>query len=83
MGAVTGMRSGVEPMRSAGAGVAEPPIGGALLTVEQMADCLQISPRSIHRLVLAGRIPVIRLGRSVRFDPEAVAAAITPRGASS
>lgn len=38
----------------------------ALLTLPQAAAALQVSPRSVRRLVETGALPCIRLGRLVR-----------------
>jgi excisionase family DNA binding protein len=43
------------------------PVGKKLLTVRQLAENWQISERSVRRMIRAGRIKVIRLGRSVRI----------------
>jgi excisionase family DNA binding protein len=40
-----------------------------LLRVDEVAKVLAISERSVHRLVDDGAIAVVRIGRSVRFDP--------------
>jgi excisionase family DNA binding protein len=47
-----------------------------LLIVRQVAEQLQISPRTVWRLIEDGRIPVVRIGRSVRVHPDAVTALI-------
>ena len=44
-----------------------------LLTVDQLADRWQVSPRTIRRMIKNGQIPVIRIGRSVRIHPRAAA----------
>ena len=50
---------------------------GALLTVEELAERLAISPRTVIELARTGRIPEIRLGpRTRRFDFEAVLSAV-------
>jgi excisionase family DNA binding protein len=41
-----------------------------LLTVVQLAERWQISPRSIRRMIEEKRIPVIRIGRNVRIHPK-------------
>jgi excisionase family DNA binding protein len=46
-----------------------------LLTVDQLADRWQVSPRTIRRMIKNGQIPVIRIGRAVRIHPNVV-----PRG---
>jgi excisionase family DNA binding protein len=47
-----------------------------LLTVGQVAERLQISPRTVWRLIHDGRLPAVRIGRAVRLHPDAVAALI-------
>jgi len=39
-----------------------------LLTPPQAAEALQVSPRTLWGLTKAGRLPAIRIGRSVRYD---------------
>lgn len=43
-----------------------------LLTLQQVAEYLSISPKTVRRLMVRG-FPCIRFGRSVRFDRLAVA----------
>lgn len=50
-----------------------------LLTVDQIAEWLQVKPRTIYQWVHEGYIPVIKLGTLVRFDPTSVAAWIKQR----
>jgi excisionase family DNA binding protein len=38
-----------------------------LLTIEQVADLLQVSEKTVRRLMLSKRLPHVRLGRVVRF----------------
>lgn len=40
----------------------------ALLTPKQAAATLAISPRKLWELTNCGKIPVVRLGRCVRYD---------------
>jgi excisionase family DNA binding protein len=40
-----------------------------LLTVEQVAERLQISERSVWRWITEDVLPVVRLGRAVRVRP--------------
>jgi len=47
-----------------------------LLTLRQAAATLQVSIRSVRRLVDAGALPAIRLGRLVRIDSADLAALI-------
>ncbi len=53
---------------------ADAPLPVRLLTVDDVAEMWQVSPRTVRRMIAAGRIPVIRLGRAVRVHPSAVAA---------
>ncbi len=39
-----------------------------LLTAEQTARALAISPRKLWELTRAGQVPCVRIGRSVRYD---------------
>jgi excisionase family DNA binding protein len=43
-----------------------------LLTVTDVAEILNLHPRSIRRMIAGGRLPVVRLGGAVRVRPEAV-----------
>ena len=43
-----------------------------LLTVDQLANWLQVKPRTIYQWVHEGYIPVIKLGTLVRFDQAGV-----------
>lgn len=47
-----------------------------LLTVGQVAERLQVSPRTVWRLIHDGRLPAVRIGRAVRLHPNAIAALI-------
>jgi len=39
-----------------------------LLTIDDLAEWLQVKPRTIYQWVHEGYIPVIKLGALVRFD---------------
>ena len=41
----------------------------SLLTLDELAAHLRLSQRTIRRLVAARRLPCIRFGRQLRFDP--------------
>ncbi len=43
-----------------------------LQTAEDIARCYKVSARMMLRLAQRGDIPCLRIGRLVRFDPEAV-----------
>ena len=42
-----------------------------LLTIDQVASVLGVSPKTVRRLLGRG-FPCVRVGRSVRFEPQAV-----------
>jgi excisionase family DNA binding protein len=44
-----------------------------LLTVDQLAERLGTSIRHIRRLVAERRVPYVKVGRLVRFDPTEIA----------
>jgi excisionase family DNA binding protein len=50
-----------------------------LLTIPQAAAWLQISTRTVRRLIDAKTLPVLRIGRSVRILPEDLAALLKPK----
>ena len=43
---------------------------GALLTVPEVSERLKISEARVRELGRLGLLPVVRLGRQVRIDPE-------------
>jgi len=47
-----------------------------LATAEDLAPELKVSARMLQRLAQRGDIPYFRIGRLLRFDPEAVRAAL-------
>ena len=49
---------------------------GALLTTGDVAERLALSQVTVKRLLAAGSLRCVRIGRSVRFTPEAVSAFI-------
>lgn len=49
---------------------AEPQRG--LLTIEQFAEALGLSPKTIRQRVWRRQVPFVRIGRSIRFRPETV-----------
>lgn len=50
-----------------------------LLTVEQVADHLQVKPRTIYQWVHESYIPVIKIGTLVRFSPATLTAWVKKR----
>jgi excisionase family DNA binding protein len=49
-------------------------IPARLLTVQEVAELLQLSSRQVRRLIAEKRLEALHLGSSVRVRPEAVAA---------
>jgi excisionase family DNA binding protein len=45
-----------------------------LMTVNEVAEIINASPRQVRRFIATGNLKVVRLGRTVRVTPEAVAA---------
>lgn len=43
-----------------------------LLTIDGIAHVLGVSPKSVYRWVKLGKIPFIKLERSLRFQPDVV-----------
>ncbi len=55
----------------------ERPAAPRLLTIRDVAERLQVSGRTIHRVVANGDLTVIRIGRAVRVSEEALKAFLT------
>lgn len=49
-----------------------------LLTVEETARMLKVSPITVRRFIAAGKLPAIRIGRGVRVRREAIDALTRP-----
>jgi excisionase family DNA binding protein len=43
-----------------------------MLTVAETASFLQVSEKTIRRMIAAGQLPVVRIGRSIRIRPEVI-----------
>ena len=41
-------------------------------TVKTLAERLAVTPMTIYRLVDQGKLPAVKIGRAIRFDPDAV-----------
>lgn len=54
--------------------------GAELVTVAELASRLRVCTATVRKLYREGSIPSVRIGRSVRFDPNAVDASL--RGAA-
>jgi len=50
----------------------QPPLGGAFLTVAEVAALMRVSKMTVYRLVHGGDLPAVRVGRSFRVPEEAV-----------
>ena len=57
--------------------VSQVPVG--LLTSRDLARMLQVSDRTLRRWVSERRIPCLRMGRLVRFDPGIVSRWLSAR----
>jgi excisionase family DNA binding protein len=40
-----------------------------LLTIKEFAKIVKIAPKTLYRLASAGKIPCVRIGRNIRFNP--------------
>ncbi len=56
------------------------PLPSRFLTVNDVAEMLQLSSRTVRRMIADGRLPVIRVGRAVRVHPAALAALMDGSG---
>jgi excisionase family DNA binding protein len=52
-----------------------------LISVETLAELLNSSPKSLYAWVKQGRLPAVRLGASVKFDPFVIAGWLQERAA--
>jgi excisionase family DNA binding protein len=43
------------------------PIAGPLLTVAEVADVLRVSNMTVYRLIKAGELPALRVGKNYRI----------------
>ena len=57
---------------------AKTPSASPLLTIRDVAERLQVSERTVHRLIDAGELAVIRIGRSIRVSEDALNALLAP-----
>ncbi|GMU79833.1 MAG: hypothetical protein AMXMBFR46_26220 [Acidimicrobiia bacterium] len=53
---------------------ATPPLPERLLSIAEVADALGVEVRHVRRLVHERRIPYIKWGHLLRFDPHEIAA---------
>ena len=52
--------------------LAPPAQSAKLLTVAEAAWLLNLSQKTIRRMISCGQLPVVRIGRSIRIDPEVI-----------
>lgn len=43
-----------------------------LITVEELSELLRKKPRTVREMVYKGQIPYLKIGRSIRFDPNVI-----------
>lgn len=48
------------------------PLPTRLLTVAETASFFQVSEKTIRRMIGRGALPFVRIGRSIRIDPEVI-----------
>lgn len=60
-------------------GPAEPPLPERLWTVGQLSEWLQIPETTLLEYARDGKIPSVRVGKHVRFDPHAVLKALAAK----
>ena len=53
-------------------GLEETPLRGRFLTVAEVARQLRVSNMTVYRLVRAGHLPAVRVGRSYRLREDGV-----------
>jgi excisionase family DNA binding protein len=51
-----------------GAAAGDGPVTGSLMTVAEVADVLRVSNMTVYRLIKAGELPAIRVGKSFRIQ---------------
>lgn len=52
-------------------------MSGALVTAAELARVLHVSASTVYARAAAGELPAVRIGRAVRFDLDAVMAALS------
>ncbi|GAA5156664.1 hypothetical protein GCM10023321_32880 [Pseudonocardia eucalypti] len=70
------------PEFGTGVGAQRPASGAELLTVAEVSNTLRVSKMTIYRMVHAGEIPHVRVGRSFRIPADAVRDILGSRGAA-
>ena len=66
-----------------GTGHESPKNGERLLTKEEVAERLQVSPRTVDTLAASGDLPRLKIRGCVRFEPGAIDAYLQRRAAES
>ena len=60
-------------------GTERPSVGDSVLTVQEVADYLKVTTKTVYELVRQGQLPSFRIGRAVRCRQSAVEAFIERR----
>jgi len=72
-GSSTGSSAGTNAARSAGRGSTDrPKLDVRFLTVAEVATAMRVSRMTVYRLVHAGTLPAVQVGRSFRIPEQAV-----------
>ena len=50
-----------------------------LMTIEEVADFLQVKKNTIYKKIQRGQIPYIKMGGLLRFDPQQIEAYVKAR----
>jgi excisionase family DNA binding protein len=46
---------------------------GRCLTVEELADVIALSPKTLYRMIKAKKLPAIHMGGQIRLNPQSTA----------
>src|SRR5947209_19741709 len=49
-----------------------------LLTIDETAQALKVSPTTVRRFIAAGRLPAVRVGKGIRVRKEAIEELVRP-----
>lgn len=70
-----GRSSAVETLRAPAHSKGRPTMQ-ELVTVKRAAELLHVTPMTVRRLTAEGKLPVVHIGRAVRYEPEAIEALV-------
>lgn len=60
-------------------GTAQPAVGDPVLTVQEVAEYLKVTTKTVYELIRQGQLPSFRIGRAVRCRRSAIEAFIEER----